>query len=139
MNRRIAAFLAVSALLGATVAWATNPPDRTSLSERELIIAINGKSVPLGAVFASVDGGAFSTCVNTATPKDAGLGDVVGLSCSADMFVKLGDCTTTASGTSRPVAANTEIVTTMAVDDMAVAFLQQDAGTNARCYVGHMQ
>lgn len=131
--------LVVSAvLLAGAVALATDPPDRLGLSQREIIISLNGSYTELGTA-QSVDGGPFSTCINTASPFDAGLGDVISWSCSDPVFAKNGDCTTVAATTSQPVAVATQVVTVLQTTEMAVAWRQQDGGSSARCSVGHMK
>lgn len=124
-------------VLLAGVAWASTS-DRTA-PLLTLVQKLNGSPLSLGAVFKSIDGGAFSTCINTVTPKDAGIGDLVIYSCSDPVFARGGDCSTAATSISHPLAANTDFVSLLTPSEMAIAFLQQDGGSSATCYVGHLK
>lgn len=124
-------------LLLSLVAGVAYASDR-ALGLTALVQKLNGSYLKLGKA-ASVDGGAFSTCYNTASPIDAGKGDAIGYTCSENAYSKNGTCTTTATTSDDVVVQGVKYVALLASDEMAIGFLQQDGGSALSCNFGHMR
>lgn len=114
------------------------------LDDARLLEKLNGSPLALGWVY-SRDGGSANNCGNvtfdagTGGAFDAGLGDLLLVTCSLDTFVKPGNCATTASGTDLPILAGEKLYLMLKTDQMAVAFRPQDAGLSNGCGLWRME